>query len=254
MKNTINDLESFGNPDEKRSNMRAFIVTGTSRGLGFEICKQLIRSNHMIFSIARNSNDFLSELAAQNDCKLHFIKYDLQNSEGISDLIQGILKQVTDSGLVESITLINNAAQVTPLGSIDNCTPEETVRNVQINLLAPILLTQALIKQTEQWDMHRVTVNISSGSAKYAAAGMSIYCASKAALNMFTSCVQLESHSSLTTYTVDPGMVDTEMQALARNAEDLPVSAFLREVKETGSLKSAEAVAKKIVKRVLSQH
>ena len=81
-----------------------------------------------------------------------------------------------------------------------------------------------------------------------------MYCASKAALNMFTSCVQLESHSSLTTYTVDPGMVDTEMQALARNAEDLPVSAFLREVKETGSLKSAETVAKKIVKRVLSQH
>ena len=233
--------------------MRAFIVTGTSRGLGFEICKQLIRSNHMIFSIARNSNDSLSELAAQNDCKLHFIKYDLQESEGISDLIQGILKQVIKTGL-ESITLINNAAQVTPLGSIYCCTPEETIRNVQINLLAPILLTQALIKQTEQWDIHRVIANISSGSAKYAAAGMSVYCASKAALNMFTSCVQLESHSSLTTYTVDPGMVDTEMQAVARNAEDLPMSAFFREAKETGSLKSAEAVAKKIVKRVLSQH
>jgi hypothetical protein len=49
-----------------------------------------------------------------------------------------------------------------------------------------------------------------------AVAGMSVYCASKAALNM------------------------------------LPISPFFREVKETGSLKSAEDVAKKIVKRVLT--
>ena len=73
--------------------MRAFIVTGTSRGLGFEICKQLIRSNHMIFSIARNSNDFLSELAAQNDCKLHFIKYDLQNLRGYQTSFKGFLSR-----------------------------------------------------------------------------------------------------------------------------------------------------------------
>jgi benzil reductase ((S)-benzoin forming) len=153
---------------------------------------------------------------------------------------------------VESITLINNAAQVTPLGPIDICTPDETVRNIQINLLAPILLTQSLIKQTQQLDIDRIVVNISSGSAKHAAAGMSVYCASKAALNMFTSCVQLESHRSLTTYTIDPGMVDTDMQALVRNEEGLPIAAFFKEIKETGSLKSAEDVAKKIVKRVLN--
>jgi benzil reductase ((S)-benzoin forming) len=231
--------------------MRAFIVTGTSRGLGFEICKQLIKPNHQIFSIARNNNDFLLELATQNDCNMHFVNYDLQYTEGISDLIQGILNLVLNTEL-KSITLINNAAQVTPLGPIGCCTPEETVRNIQTNLLAPILLTQSLIKKTEQWNIHRIIVNISSGSAKNAAAGMSVYCASKAALNMFTSCIQLESHKSLTTYTVDPGMVDTDMQTVARNEENLPIAAFFREVKETGYLKSAEDVAKKIVRRVLT--
>jgi benzil reductase ((S)-benzoin forming) len=230
--------------------MRAFIITGTSRGLSFEICKQLINPNHIIFSIARNDNDFLLELAVQRDCKMHFERYDLQHTEGISDLILRILKQVNTQ--LESITLINNAAQVTPLGPIDCCTPEETVKNVQINLLAPILLTQSLIKQTEKWDIHRIVVNVSSGSAKHAAAGMSIYCASKAALKMFTSCIQLERYGSLTIYSVDPGMVDTDMQAEARNKEGLPIAAFFKEVKETGSLKSAEAVAKKIVRRILT--
>jgi len=45
--------------------MKAFIVTGSSRGLDFEICKQLIKRNHLIFSIARNNNDFLLKLASQ---------------------------------------------------------------------------------------------------------------------------------------------------------------------------------------------
>jgi benzil reductase ((S)-benzoin forming) len=47
-------------------------------------------------------------------------------------------------------------------------------------------------------------------------------------------------------------MVDTDMQADARNEEGFPLSAFFREAKEQGSLKSAADVAKKIVKRVLS--
>ncbi|WP_199616155.1 SDR family NAD(P)-dependent oxidoreductase [Paenibacillus alkalitolerans] len=228
---------------------RAFIITGTSRGLGFEICKQLIKRNHTIFALARNNNDFLLELAAQKDCSIQFVKYDLQHTEGIPALINGLINQVAKD--IQSIALINNAAQVTPLGRIDCCDPAETVKNVQTNLLAPILLTQSFIKHTEQWDISRTIVNVSSGSAKHAAAGMSLYCASKAALNMFTSCVQIENHRSLTIYTVDPGMVDTDMQTEARNEEGLPLAAFFREAKESGALISAENAAKKIVRRLL---
>ncbi|OBZ17062.1 SDR family NAD(P)-dependent oxidoreductase [Bacillus sp. FJAT-26390] len=123
---------------------------------------------------------------------------------------------------------------------------------MQINLLAPMLLTQSLIKQTDHLELKRIIVNVSSGSANYAAAGMSAYCASKAALNMFTSCVQLEEHRAVTVYKVDPGMVDTEMQAEARQVEGQPVFDYFRQAKEAGSLKTAESVAKKIVKRVLS--
>lgn len=44
---------------------------------------------------------------------------------------------------------------------------------------------------------------------------------------------------------VDPGMVDTDMQAEARNEEGFALSAFFREAKEQGSLKSAADAAKK---------
>ncbi|MBD2872394.1 SDR family NAD(P)-dependent oxidoreductase [Paenibacillus arenilitoris] len=231
--------------------MRAFIVTGSSRGLGLEICKQLMKPDHLIICIARNYNDSLDELAAQQGCTIHFEKFDLQNTEEIPAFIHGILNWIPDEGL-ESITLINNGAQVTPLGPVDGFSAEEAVRNVHINLLAPIVLTQSLLQQTEKWNIHRTIVNISSGSAKQPAAGMSIYCATKAALNMFTSCIQLEKHKALTIYTVDPGMIDTDMQAVARNEARLPIASFFREARENGTLKQARDVAKKIVKRVLT--
>lgn len=230
--------------------MRAFIVTGSSRGLGLEICKQLIHRNHMIVCIARNNNDSLLQLAAHGGCAIHFLKFDLQHTEKIPALIQEILNRIPVDGL-ESITLINNGAQVTPLGPVDSFTAEETVRNVHINLLAPIVLTQSLLRQTEQWNIQRIIVNVSSGSAKHPAAGMSIYCASKAALNMFGSCIKLEDHRRMTLFTVDPGMIDTDMQAEARNEDRLPIASFFREAKEHGTLKPARDVAKKIVTRVL---
>jgi benzil reductase ((S)-benzoin forming) len=92
-------LQSSG----KRNIMRVFIVTGSSRGLGYEICKQLINCNHLIFSIARSNNDFLIELAAQNDCRMHFFKYDLQYLTGslksAEDVAKKIVKRVFNSSV-----------------------------------------------------------------------------------------------------------------------------------------------------------
>jgi benzil reductase ((S)-benzoin forming) len=237
--------------EKEAVSLRAFIVTGSSRGLGLEICKQLMKPDHLIICIARNYNGSLDQLAVEQDCAIHFVKYDLQHTEEIPDLIQGILDRIPVSGL-ESITLINNGAQVTPLGPVDSFSAEEAVRNVHINLLAPIVLTQSFLQQTENWNIHRTIVNISSGSAKQPAAGMSIYCATKAALNMFTSCIKLEKHKALTIYTIDPGMMDTDMQAIARDEARLPIATFFREAKEKGALKPARDVARKIVKRVLT--
>lgn len=231
--------------------MRAYIVTGSSRGLGLEICKQLIKPNHLIICIARHYNDSLGQLAAQQGCSIHFEKFDLQNTEGIPALIYRIMERIPVVEL-ESITLINNGAQVTPLGPVDTFSFEEAVRSVHINLLAPMVLTQSFLIGTEKWNTQRIIVNISSGSATHPAAGMSVYCASKAALNMFTSCIKLEGHESLTIYTVDPGMIDTDMQATARNEERLPIACLFWEAKENGVLKPARDVAIKIVNQVLT--
>jgi benzil reductase ((S)-benzoin forming) len=94
--------------------------------------------------------------------------------------------------------------------------------------------------------MKRIIINISSGSGKYPAGGMSVYCSTKAAINMFTKCVDLElkeKTDKVKIYAVDPGMVNTEMQASARNeANDFSLRAFFNDAKRDGKLKEPRSL------------
>lgn len=96
---------------------------------------------------------------------------------------------------LEMICLINNAAMLEPLKSIEECGAWEINKNLQISLIAPIVLSSCFIKQTHHFQGRRKIINISSGSGKYPAPDMSIYCTAKAGLNMFTHCVGAEQKS-----------------------------------------------------------
>ncbi|WP_430083382.1 SDR family NAD(P)-dependent oxidoreductase [Paenibacillus ferrarius] len=134
---------------------------------------------------------------------------------------------------IASLTLINNAAQVSPIKMIDECTPNEIAAHVQLNLTAPVLLTSSFLANTSDWKVKRRIVNISSGSALYPAHSMSLYCSTKSALNMFTQCVGLEQNHILNAaqiIAVNPGMMDTDMQTTARNSQ-FELASFFSEQK-----------------------
>ncbi|WP_259391424.1 SDR family NAD(P)-dependent oxidoreductase [Paenibacillus sp. 1011MAR3C5] len=79
------------------------------------------------------------------------------------------------------------------------------------------------MKSTSHIHTRRKIVNITSGSGSYPAPGMSSYCSAKAGLNMFTQCVGLEQQNQpnpVEVIAVIPGMVDTEMQAIARSKDE----------------------------------
>lgn len=91
-----------------------------------------------------------------------------------------------------------------------------------------------------------VLVNISSGAARKAFFGWSMYCASKAAVDRMSEAIALEEESTLTAvYSVAPGVVDTGMQAAIRSkteAELRDVERF-RQMLEVGTLKSPDETA-----------
>src|SRR5690606_25484218 len=118
-----------------------------------------------------------------------------------------------------------------------------------------IILTSRFLEVTKNWKTKKIVINISSGSGKYPAGGMSVYCSTKAAINMFTECVSKEQEDNdnpARIHSVDPGMIDTEMQATARNSDvDFSLKEYFVNAKIEGKLKSSKDVARTIIRNYL---
>ncbi|WP_235857678.1 SDR family NAD(P)-dependent oxidoreductase [Paenibacillus albiflavus] len=181
----------------------------------------------------------------------------VQEVLGIEHLLNKILGQINlnNTGM---ICLINNAAILEPLKSIEECNAEEINKNFQINLVAPIVLTSCFINQTDNIQLRRKIINISSGSGTYPAPDMSVYCSTKAEIDMFTQCVGAEQSKQkypIEVIAVDPGMVDTELQRVARgkNNQDFEMAKFFKQAHQTGQLQTREALGKHLLKIIEKQ-
>ncbi|CAN7544252.1 SDR family NAD(P)-dependent oxidoreductase [Paenibacillus sp. LjRoot153] len=225
-----------------------YIITGASSGLGAALSRLLLSEEILVFSLSRTENKEIQQLAHELKANYHFIAADLTQVERLDATLREIVESF-DPSTVETVTLINNAATVNPIKPIQACSPDEIMTSIQLNLTAPILLTSCFIKETANWAAKRSIVNISSGSGQYPARSMSMYCSSKAALNMFTKCVAMEQNKKANpvhVFTIDPGMMNTGMQQLARES-DFELSTYFMKQKEEGNLAEPEAVAQNIL-------
>ncbi|EEL81098.1 (S)-benzoin forming benzil reductase [Bacillus paramobilis] len=230
--------------------MRYVIVTGTSQGLGEAIAAQLLEENTSIISISRRENKELTRLAEQYNSNCVFHSLDLQDVHNLEINFNEIISTIPED-TVSSIHLINNAGTLAPMQPIEKAESELLITNVQINLLAPMILTSTFMKHTKDWKVDKRVINISSGAGKNPYFGWGAYCTTKAGVNMFTQCVateEAEKEYPVKIVAFAPGVVDTSMQAQIRetNKEDfIHLDRFIA-LKEEGKLLSPEYVAKAI--------
>jgi NAD(P)-dependent dehydrogenase (short-subunit alcohol dehydrogenase family) len=109
--------------------------------------------------------------------------------------------------------LINNAGILTPISPIAQTDPAKWQYNLAVNVLGPMMLIQAAIPHLRRTNGR--VINVSSGAAVSPKAGWAAYCAAKAALNHLTR-VLADEEGDITSLSVRPGVVDTEMQAEIR--------------------------------------
>ncbi|MGG0218402.1 (S)-benzoin forming benzil reductase [Bacillus mycoides] len=230
--------------------MRYVIVTGTSQGLGEAIAAQLLEENTTVISISRRENKELTKLAEQKNSNCIFHSVDLQDVHNLENRFNEIFSSIEED-TVSSIHLINNAGTVAPIKPIEKSESELLITNVQINLIALMILTSAFMKHTKDWKVDKRVINISSGAGKNPYFGWGAYCTTKAGVNMFTQCVateEAEKEHPVKIIAFAPGVVDTNMQAQIRdtNKEDFTNLDRFVTLKEEGNLLSPEYVAKAI--------
>jgi len=231
--------------------MNYYIITGASRGLGKAIAENLFSKDNHLFCISRRINDDIVTRAGLNDCRIDYFEYDFNFLEEIDMLVATIFERI-NFNKAESIYLINNAATVKPIMPVGKFPSFEIISNMNVNLIAPMLLVSEFIKRTEDVNCNKTIVNISSGAAKKPYYGWGCYCSAKAALDMFTGCVGMEQNNASNPVKIiafNPGIMDTDMQEDIRqtSAENFEqVERFIK-FKEQGALKSPDFVAKKLL-------
>jgi len=113
------------------------------------------------------------------------------------------------------------------------------------------VMMNKFVEKYNDLDVKKVIANISSGAAKNPISGWSAYCASKAALDMYSRVLaeeQTARKNGIKVIAIAPGIIDTQMQDEIRSAksEDFPRLNDFVNYKAEKQLLSPDLVSEKI--------
>jgi benzil reductase ((S)-benzoin forming) len=231
------------------------IITGASRGLGEAIAKRLIQEQIAVISVSRTENTEIKQLALANGLFYKHYSCNLSLEKEVEEVFMEISHRIFLKNPKE-IFLFNNAGMIEPIHTVGNLDHTPTLRNIQVNLIAPILITNIFFKNAQQTDSSVQVINITSGAAVRSIEGWSVYCSAKAGLNMFTQTAALEQTELKTNHKIiafSPGIMDTNMQETIRSSSNEAFKELekFKNFKENSMLLSADAVAGALVDLVL---
>ncbi|TWC67294.1 SDR family NAD(P)-dependent oxidoreductase [Herbaspirillum sp. SJZ099] len=226
------------------------IITGHSRGLGQALAHELLARGVDVLGLARGA-----AASAQCGARLRQISIDLSDTGALAAVLQTpLLAEFADAA--QPVLLINNAACAGPLGYAGTLGARQVAQALALNVQAPLMLAERVLALAAH---ERRIMHISSGVGTDAYAALSVYCASKAALDQHARALWQESRGprpGLRVASVSPGVIDTDMQSQLRHADGaaFPLRGEFDQLHRSGQLQSPRACARRLVELMLDQH
>ena len=196
--------------------MKNIVITGTSRGIGFELAKQFAEKGHQVLALSRNTKP-LSEFNHKN---ITLISVDLsENSdlEKVTDFVKNNWQQVD--------ILINNAGKLINKPFTD-LSSDDFSEVYKVNVFAVAELTKLMIPFMQKGS-HVVTISSMGGiqgSMKFP--GLAAYSSAKGAVITLSELLAEEYKEQQIAFNVLAlGAVQTEMLEEAFPGYEAPTSA-----------------------------
>ncbi|KAK4112992.1 NAD(P)-binding protein [Canariomyces notabilis] len=156
---------------------RVWLITGCSSGFGLELAQVVVARGDRVLAASRNP-DKVKELTNNDNLKL----VRLDHNEPLPALKKAVNDLISVYGTIDVV--VNNAAYV-QTGTIEEATPEETLRQFQANFFGPLNLYRAVLPHLRSKG-EGTLVTIGSMAAWYPMNSCNLYNASKAALRWAT--------------------------------------------------------------------
>ena len=234
-------------PMEPTAGEHVAIVTGVSRGLGAALARELLERGFSVLGIGRVSSPDLG------GDRYRFADFDLANAAATDTLLAPVFQDI-EARRPDSVCLVNSAATLDPIGVVGHLSSAEISSAIATNLAAAVALANLFCRVFTDPEVSRRVINISSGAAETALPGEAVYCVAKAGIEMLTLSLAAEHRApTFQAITVRPGVMDTDMQTLARAQlpEVLPVVELFKGFQRDGRLVPPEVVASKIVSQLV---
>lgn len=201
---------AFDQQAAARLGLGCALVKGASSGIGRELARQLADAGVRVVALARDEQR-LAEVASHNSLIVPLIA-DLGDPLGLSALAARVMELGPELDCV-----IHNAGVQYNLRFDDASYDARQIRReVDVNLVAPMVLTQSLLAYLRLSGRAWV-VNVSSGLAFAPERSAAVYSATKAGLHLFTQALRRQcaggDGSKVTIVEVVLPLVDTPMTA-----------------------------------------
>lgn len=205
------------------SNASTALVTGGTSGIGLATARKLAQLGIHVLLVGRNSErgkKAVDEIRAAGG-KADFISSDLHDAPSVRELA----KRAIELGDGHVDILINNAG-IYPFGPTHEMTEEQFDQVFSLNVKAAYFLVAELAPLMTMRGKGAI-VNLSTMAADYGAPGMSLYGASKAAINLLTKTWAAEyGPKGVRVNAVSPGPTRTEgTDAMGEGLEQLAAQA-----------------------------
>lgn len=186
--------------------MGSVLITGTSKGIGFEAALAFGRAGHTVHATMRTPSQSpeLAEIAAREKLPIIVSAMDVDSDESVSRGIAAILKN-------SPIDVLINNAGIEKAGSVEELPLDEFRAVMETNYFGAIRCIQALVPQMRQRRSGCI-INVTSVAGRISSAPLTPYSASKWALEALSEGLAGEMKTfGVRVLIVEPGIIDTAM-------------------------------------------
>ena len=190
--------------------MTTVLITGANRGIGLEFARQYLARGDRVLATCRDvvAASALQQLVGANHKQLVLLPLDVADDQSIAAFSQQLRDEAVD-------IFINNAGVYGPRdGKFGKVAGADWLHVLQVNAVAPLLLTQALMSNLRKGSSKKlVYITSKMGSiADNGGGGHYIYRSSKTALNMVVKSLAIDlAGAGFIAAVLHPGWVKTDM-------------------------------------------
>ena len=190
--------------------MKNILITGANRGLGLGLVKNYLENNEKVFCTTRNisKSKELKLLKEKHTNSLEICELDLLDKDS-PNILSNFLENEPIDLFINNAGVIGKSAQHFKSVSLDSW-----LEVLKVNLIAPLLITQSIIKNIEKSSEKKIYILSSKvGSIEdNKSGGMYVYRSSKTALNQIVKSLSIDLKPlGISVISLHPGWVRTDM-------------------------------------------